>query len=81
MSKKATAPPGHFMNDLRRRPDRPAPHIAFFTIAQVADRFQVSPRTVRRWIANQDLVAHHFGTAVRIADRDLAAFIALRRAG
>ena len=81
MSKKVTAPPGNSMNDLRRRPDRLAPHLAFFTIAQVADRLQVSPRTVRRWIANQDLVAHHFGTAVRIADRDLTAFIALRRAG
>jgi excisionase family DNA binding protein len=81
MSKKATATAGYFVKDLPRSQDRRASHIAFFTIAQVADRFQVSPRTVRRWIANDDLVAHHFGTAVRIADRDLAAFIALRRAG
>ena len=39
----------------------------------------VSTRTVRRWIKRGDLVAHHFGTAVRIAEADLKAFIARHR--
>ena len=35
---------------------------------------EVSIRTVRRWIKSGELVAHHFGTAVRIAESDLKAF-------
>jgi excisionase family DNA binding protein len=51
----------------------------FFTINEVAELLVVSPRTVRRWIKGGDLVAHRFGTAVRIAESDLKAFIAHRR--
>ena len=51
----------------------------FFTVAQVADDLVVSARSVRRWIKQKKLFAHHFGTAVRIADSDLAAFIAQHR--
>jgi excisionase family DNA binding protein len=53
--------------------------IKFFTIADVADFLGVSVRTVRRWIKSGALVAHHFGTAVRIAESDLKAFIARHR--
>jgi excisionase family DNA binding protein len=51
----------------------------FFTIAAVAAFLAVSVRTVRRWIRRGDLVAHHFGSAVRIADSDFKAFIARQR--
>ena len=53
--------------------------IRFFTIRAVAERLEVATRTVRRWIKSGDLVAHRFGTAVRIAESDLNAFIARHR--
>lgn len=53
--------------------------MCFFTIAVVAERLQVSTRTVRRWIADHTLVAHRFGAVVRIAESDLKAFIAQHR--
>jgi len=55
------------------------PLTKFYTVAQVADALGVSVRTVRRRIKSGDLVAHHFGTAVRIAEADLKAFIARKR--
>ena len=51
----------------------------FFTIADVAEFVGMSARTVRRWIKNGELVAHRFGTAVRIAESDLKAFTAQHR--
>jgi excisionase family DNA binding protein len=54
-------------------------HMRFFTVAAVAAIFDVSVRTVRRWIKSGELVAHHFGAAVRIAESDLNAFIARQR--
>lgn len=54
----------------------PSPRERFFTVAAVAEFISVSVRTVRRWIKRGELGAHHFGTAVRIAERDLNAFIA-----
>jgi excisionase family DNA binding protein len=52
----------------------------FFTIAQVAEQLGVSTRTVRRWIQAGDLVVHRLSAAVRIAESDLNAFLAVRRA-
>jgi excisionase family DNA binding protein len=64
----------------RRDPaDRGRGEIRFFSVAAVAAFLGVSVRTVRRWIKRGDLVAHHFGAAVRIAERDLNAFIVRRR--
>ena len=51
----------------------------FFTIEQVAERLDVSPRSVRRWVAAGTLPVHRFGRPVRISERDLAAFLALHR--
>ena len=51
------------------------------TIAQVADRLQVSERTVRRWIIDGDLVGHLLGRQWRIAPEDLRTFLKLRRMG
>jgi excisionase family DNA binding protein len=53
--------------------------IQFFTIAETASMLAVNARTVRRRIASGELVVHHFGTAVRIADSDLRAFLAIHR--
>lgn len=51
----------------------------FFTIAQVASLLSVSQRTVRRWIAANELLAHKFGSGVRISEVDLKAFLAVSR--
>jgi excisionase family DNA binding protein len=51
----------------------------FLTVDQIADAFNVSVRTVRRWIKDGKLVAHRFGAAVRIGTNDLAAFVAIHR--
>jgi excisionase family DNA binding protein len=53
--------------------------IQFFTIDAVAELLDVASRTVRRWIANGDLVAHRIGNVVRIAEEDLQAFLAATR--
>ena len=50
-----------------------------FTLAQVAERLQVSTKTVRRWIENDDLIAHRLGRQLRISEVDLQAFIKARR--
>jgi len=53
--------------------------VRFYTIAEVAKLLAVSSRTVRRAIDRKELVAHHFGKAVRIAESDLRTFVAGRR--
>ena len=63
----------------RRRQRRPAQDMRFFTIAQVAEMVGVSTRTVRRWIKNGQVVAHHIGATVRIAESDLRAFFSQHR--
>lgn len=52
---------------------------AFWTIRSVAEHLDVSERSVVRWIASGDLVAHRIGRTVRIADSDLRAFLAVHR--
>ncbi|MBN9104214.1 MAG: helix-turn-helix domain-containing protein [Propionibacteriaceae bacterium] len=45
------------------------------TIPQVAERFGVAPKTVRRWIASGELPARRLGPRViRIDAADVAAF-------
>lgn len=61
---------------------KPTPRLpVFLSPQQVAEQLQVSTKTVGRWVTCGDLVAHRFGGQWRIADSDLAAFIALRRCG
>jgi excisionase family DNA binding protein len=50
-----------------------------YAIKSVAEALDVSTRTVRRWIANRDLVAHRIDGVVRIAESDLRTFLALHR--
>jgi excisionase family DNA binding protein len=51
----------------------------YYSIKAVAEAIDVSPRTVRRWIADGDLIAHRVGHVVRVADADLRTFLALHR--
>lgn len=48
-------------------------------IVDIARQLDVQPRTVRRWIFEGQLEAFRLGRVWRVADRDLAAFLAARR--
>jgi excisionase family DNA binding protein len=49
------------------------------TVPQVAEALSMSRRYIELAIARHDLVAVHFGRAVRIAAADLARFVEARR--
>jgi excisionase family DNA binding protein len=51
----------------------------YYSIQSIAQALDVSPRTVRRWIANGDLIATRINRVVRISDADLRAMLALSR--
>jgi excisionase family DNA binding protein len=51
----------------------------FFTVNTVAQRLDVSARSVHRWIANGELIVHRIGRAVRVSEADLKAFLAAHR--
>lgn len=51
----------------------------FYSLSDVADRYDVSVRTVRRWVDAGELVAHRFGRQLRISAEDLGTFEKLRR--
>jgi excisionase family DNA binding protein len=72
-----TAAFGHVRGGRRSGSGLPKYH----TIKAVAEALDVSPRTVRRWIANRDLIVHRVDGVVRIAESDLRAFLALHREG
>jgi excisionase family DNA binding protein len=60
----------------RRHHDRGLPK--YYAIKTVAEALEVSPRTIRRWLAN-GLAAHRIDGVLRIAERDLRAFLDLHR--
>jgi excisionase family DNA binding protein len=49
------------------------------TISEVAEVFNVSPRTVRRFIDSGALPVHRLGRLRRISSGDMAAFLAANR--
>ena len=53
----------------------------YYTIKAVAEALDVSPRTIRRWIANGDLIVHRVHGVIRIGEGDLRAFLAVHREG
>ena len=53
----------------------------FWPIAKFADHLDVHPRTVRRWIAKGELIAHRFGRQRRLSRADRVAFVRARREG
>ena len=50
-----------------------------YSIKQIAQHCDVSTKTIRRWIDAGDLRAHRLGRQMRIAQDDIAAFLAARR--
>jgi excisionase family DNA binding protein len=64
----------------RRSGPRNATLPRFYTTQEISESLDVSPRTVSRWIASGDLIAH-LGHSVRIVDDDLRVFLARRRGG
>ena len=54
----------------------------YYTIEQVAERLQVSPRSVKRWVANDALPVIRLSAkrgSVRVAESDLRKFLDERR--
>jgi len=48
-------------------------------VDDVAERLQLSSKTVRRSIDRGELAVHRLGHRLRISEADLAAFLAMRR--
>jgi len=53
----------------------------YYSIKQVASRFNVNPMTVRRWILSKLLPAIRLSGSYRISELDIDLFIANRRTG
>ena len=51
----------------------PVPRL--LSVAAVADRLDVSTKTVRRWIEAGELRIHRLGRSVRIGETDLQQFL------
>ena len=51
----------------------------FFTLADLAKRYDVNTRTIRRWVIAGELIAHRFGRQLRVSVEDLKTFEKLRR--
>lgn len=49
------------------------------SVDAIAARFGLSAKTIRRLIANGQLVAHRIGRQLRISEADATAFLARRR--
>ena len=63
-------------------PRSPARQVGrLLSIPQAADQLSISDKGVRRAINRGNLVAHRIGRLLRIAQDDLAAFMAIRRGG
>ena len=61
---------------LRASAQRP---VRLLSVPEAADQLGISDKGVRRAIGRGDLIAHRIGRLLRIAEDDLAAFVALRR--
>ena len=51
----------------------------FWTIKQLADRWQCSEKKVQRMIAKGDLIAHRFGRLVRVSQGDAITYERINR--
>ncbi len=52
---------------------------AFFTIAEIANRWRCSEKKIRRLVAKGDLVAHRFGALLRVSALDLRTYERVNR--
>jgi excisionase family DNA binding protein len=50
-----------------------------YRIKTIAEALDVSPRTIRRWIATRKLIAHQIDGVVRITEADFRTFLAVYR--
>jgi excisionase family DNA binding protein len=67
-------------NDRAVKPQQsPNPDERYLSVAEVAKRFGVSEKTVRRKIASGDLPAHRVGRLIRVGERGLLARFAAGR--
>jgi excisionase family DNA binding protein len=66
------------MSNQQRQSGGPA---RFLSIKEVAAFFRVSEKTVRRWIAAGQLVAHKLGRQWRISPDEIERFLATRSSG
>jgi excisionase family DNA binding protein len=75
-SRQDTETNPHFRDDANRsQRSRERRLVRFFTVPDIAESLGVSTRTVRRWIAANELVPHRFKSVLRIAADDLQAFL------
>jgi excisionase family DNA binding protein len=60
-------------------PSLTSPAGSLLDVDAVADRLDVSSKTVRRHIDRGDLAVHRIGRLLRVSEEDLANFVAGRR--
>jgi excisionase family DNA binding protein len=53
----------------------------YFSVKAIAERLDISPRTVHRWIKSKELAVHRLGGSVRISEVDLKRYLAAHRDG
>ena len=51
----------------------------YYTLDEIAQRLNVSYRTVHRWVQAKELSAYKLGTEWRVAERDLQEFLQARK--
>ena len=61
------------------KPAQPDHDRPYWTVEQIAERWQCSEKKVRRLIKKGELIAHRFGGQLRIAEADLRSYERLHR--
>jgi excisionase family DNA binding protein len=67
---------GHAANHVGRKDNS-----QYFSVKAIAERLDISPRTVHRWIKSKELAVYRLGGAVRISEVDLKRYLAAHHDG
>jgi len=59
---------------MNQQPAKNIENSRYFTVTEIAERWQCSERTLRRLIANGTLPVHRFGNLVRVSEADLTLY-------